>query len=204
MRRQIGMWGLAAALAAFGGSSWAQTNECRINATFTSGTDGFAGDPGWTRDPNEQALRFDEPSGIGEFRIASPSVMFPDGTANITVEFRHRYNTGAGEGGYLAFSNDAGSSWTPIPNSPAWQGDDPNQTVGQASRDGWGGNSVTYQTSKVSLTGVAGQSLLFGWIYATSLSANSGGTWFVDDVKVCGDLPTPTPSATRTSTPTRT
>jgi len=115
-------------------------------------------------------------------RMAS-AVTIPD---NAYLYFYHSYILANGlDGGIVEYSTNTGSSWTQIPAN--WfdhNGYDSTMTASSLSgKMAFTGNSRGYFSSRVNLSTLAGQSVLFRWRLATDAVA-SDSAWWIDDVQI--------------------
>ncbi|MDJ0837860.1 MAG: hypothetical protein QNK37_15190 [Acidobacteriota bacterium] len=161
-----------------GTPTWFQTTE----GTETYGTSWFCANDGIRKD---QSLVLTE-----LFDISGPTVL----------EFWHRYDTEPNwDGGVLEYSTDGGATWFDIlsgdggavPDNPDRITEGP-YTVRLnissnplAQRDAWNGNSNGFIRSKVDLSEMDGQSVLFRWRLGCDNFQGAQG-WWIDQVQLKG------------------
>ena len=146
----------------------------------------------------------------GDYAMAmNPSILLPAGT--IYMHFQHSYGF-EGEnydGSVLEYSmnggiwTDAGGLITDNPYNGVISADYGNPLGG---RSGFVAESHGYISSRLNLSGMAGQSVKFRFRIGTDGSTDDYG-WFIDDIRIytCGSsVPTSTPTTTPTRTPTPT
>ena len=175
-----------------------------------------AGTPAPPFDSALNAAFINDPSGVSDRWLHSPSLIIPSATAQLS--FRNNYNLEASggsfyDGGVLEISIDGGATFTDIlAAGGSFVSGGYNGTISTgfsnpiAGRMAWSGNSGGFLTTTVNLPAAAnGQAVVFRWRMGSDTIVASGG-WRIDTVQVfCnGGAPSPTPTPTATPPPTAT
>jgi len=202
-----GRW---ASRALSGGNTWyfpQNQNPYDFDATYaTSGRYNF-----WGYDQSqrgdyvmEQQVDVNLPGGSQPYLHFNHAWAFEDGT---TLKY---------DGAIVEYSTDSGAHWTDA--SALFINNGYNGTIASslgnplAGRNAFVGESNGYLSSRLALSGLAGQSVRFRFRIGTDNSGWAYG-WFIDDIRIYTcytptNTPTRTPSPTlmptRTNTPTRT
>jgi hypothetical protein len=139
---------------------------------------------------------------VSDQRLVSPAMVLPLGLNPLILQFRHVPNlenngiTNCYDGGILEVTNNAGSTWTQVPDVDFLSGGYTG-TISSSFGNPLGGRlawcsaaTSTYRLSIADIRAYAGQTVQFRWRIGTDNSTSRPG-WDLDDVRVQGCLPGP-------------
>ena len=169
-----------------GASGWTTPAGVGTNTWAIVGTNPFAG---------ANHYRGAGTASITDQRLVSPAMALPVGENPLVLKFWHVPNlehtsaTACYDGGILEVSNDAGATWTQVPNANLLVGGytGPISTSFSnplAGLQAWcSPSTTTYRQTIADVSAYAGQTVQFRWRIGTDSSVSRPG-WDVDDVLV--------------------
>jgi hypothetical protein len=182
---------------------------------FESGADGWTSsgtNNSWailTSNPYSglSAYHADNPDGVSDQRLMSPSLVLPSGQDPLLLKFWHMPDLEDDwDGGILEVSTNDGATWAQVPNDDLLIG--PYSTTLAITGNPLSGllawtDLASYVHVVADVSGYAGMSVRFRLRLGSDESFGWSG-WYVDDVSVEGCpawTPTATPTKTHTNTP---
>ncbi|MEO8275156.1 MAG: hypothetical protein ABI639_02995 [Thermoanaerobaculia bacterium] len=170
--------------------------ETGANGWTSSGTGNSWAQSALNPHSGTASWRASSPSIVSDQRLVSPAIILPASGSGLTLQYwsaqemEHNGTTGCFDGAILEASTDGGATFTQIVGANLLTDpyDGPVSTQFTSPIGGlqaWCGDPQPLTRSVVNISAFAGQTVQFGFRFASDSSVNRpNGAWFIDDVKV--------------------